>query len=242
MAAPQACRLGGPAPRYAGARNSGVFVWEIPVTLVSMFSTSAVVDSSYAVGAGVLLLWGLVDCFFGYRIFRLAVGLIGAFVGALLVSGLVAQWLGGDELVYWISLATGAVLGAVLSFSFYLVGVFLAGFSLGYVVAVGLVPFTGPAVTLLAGAVAGAVTGLLALVLQRFLISAATAFGGAFRVALAAVFFVERLDWQFYLRSPDQIPALLVGCWWVPVLMFGLGLCGLLVQLRSSSARQAGEA
>ncbi len=207
-----------------------------------MFSTSAVVDSSYAVGAGVLLLWGLVDCFFGYRIFRLAVGLIGAFVGALLVSGLVAQWLGGDELVYWISLATGAVLGAVLSFSFYLVGVFLAGFSLGYVVAVGLVPFTGPAVTLLAGAVAGAVTGLLALVLQRFLISAATAFGGAFRVALAAVFFVERLDWQFYLRSPDQIPALLVGCWWVPVLMFGLGLCGLLVQLRSSSARQAGEA
>lgn len=203
-----------------------------------MIAITAVLDSSYAVGAGVLLLWGLVDCFFGYRIFRFAVGLIGALVGGLLISSAAAQWFGGNELAYWIAFGAGAVLGLVLSFSFYLVGVFLAGFSLGYVVAVGLVPFTGPAVTLLAGAMAGAVTGLLALLLQRFLISAATAFGGAFRVALAAAFFVDKLDWQFYLRSPDQIPALMVGRWWVTVLMFGLGLCGLIVQLRGTPVHQ----
>lgn len=199
---------------------------------------SAGLDSSYTIGAAVLLLWGLVDCFFGYRIFRFAVGLIGAMVGALLISGAVAQWFPGNEPAYWIAFASGAIVGAVLSFSFYLVGVFLAGFSLGYVVAVGLVPVTGPAVTLLAGAVAGAVTGVLALLLQRVLISAATAFGGSFRVALAAAFFVDKLDWQFYLRSPDQIPALLVGRWWVTVLMFGLGVCGLLVQLRSAPAHK----
>ena len=229
----------GPSTGDAAARTSGVFLFPKPATLRRMLSTSAAVDSSYAIGAGVLLLWGLVDCFFGYRIIRFAIGLLGALVGALLVSGLAAQWLGGSELVYWIALGVGAVLGAVLSFSFFLVGVFLAGFSLGYLVAVGLVPFTGPGVTLLAGAVAGTVTGLLALVLQRFVISAATAFGGAFRVALAAAFFVDRLDWQFYLRSPDQIPALLVGRWWVTVLMFGLGLFGLLVQLGGASASKA---
>ncbi len=202
---------------------------------------SAVVDSSYAVGAGVLILWGLIDCFFGYRVFRFAVALMGALVGALLLSGAAAQWAGGNELAYWIFFGLGAVLGAILSFSFYLVGVFLAGFSLGYVVAVGLVPFTGPAVTLLAGALAGAVTGLLALVLQRFLISAATAFGGAFRVALGVAFFVEQLEWQPFLRSPDRVPALLVDRWWITAVMFGLGLCGLIVQLRRAPARKAVE-
>ena len=215
-----------------------MFLRQKPGTVDAMILSSVAVDSSSAVGAGVLLLWGLADCFWGYRIFRFAVALLGALVGGLLISGAAAQWFAGNELLYWIAFAVGAVLGAVLSFLFYLVGVFLAGFSLGYVVAVGLVPFTGPAVTLLAGAVAGAVTGLLALLMQRFLISASTAFGGAFRVALAVAFFAQGLDWQIYLRSPDQIPALLVGRWWIPALMFGLGLFGLLVQWRSAPARK----
>ena len=206
-----------------------------------MASMLGVVPTSYTVGAAVLLIWGLLDCFFGYRIFRVAVGLLGGLVCGLLVSSAASQWFGGSEVAYWIAFAGGAVLGLVLSFAFYLVGVFLAGFSLGYVVAVALVPLTGPAVTLLTGAVAGAVCGLLALLLQRFLISAATAFGGAFRVALAAAFFFEQLDWQFYLRSPDQIPALLVGRWWVPVVMIGLGLCGLMVQLSSAPKRETAE-
>lgn len=224
-----------------GGQTSSVFPRENSPIFDSMSFMSAAVDSSYVVGAAVLFLWGLIDCFFGYRVFRFAVALIGALVGALLVSGVAAQLGGANELVYWVTFVAGAVLGAVVSFSFYLVGVFLAGFSLGYVVAVGLVPFTGPAVTLLAGALAGAVTGLLALVLQRFLISAATAFGGAFRVALAVAFFVEQLDWQPFLRNPDRVPALLVEHWWVTALMFGLGLCGLIVQLRRPPVRKAVE-
>ncbi len=196
------------------------------------------VDPSITAGAGVLLAWGLLDCFFGYRIFRVAVALLGALVLGLFATSAVGQWVGGGEVLYWVAFAIGALLGFVLSFAFYLVGVFLAGFSFGYVVAIGLVPFTGPAMTLLIGAVAGAVCGLLAMLLQRLLVSAATAFGGAFRVALALAFFIDGLDWQFYLRTPDQIPSLLVGRWWVPLLMFGLGLCGFLVQLRSAPAEQ----
>ena len=185
-----------------------------------------------ALGAGVLLVWGLVDCFFGYRIFRVAVALLGALVLGLLAGGAAQQALGGGELTYWVAFAFGGLAGLVLSFAFYLFGVFLAGFSLGYVVVLGLLPFTGPVATLLIGAGAGVVCGLLALGLQRLFIAAATAFVGAFRVALAAAFFAERLDWQFYLRSPDQVPALLLGRWWISVLILGLGLFGLAVQLR----------
>jgi hypothetical protein len=193
-------------------------------------------DSSYTVGAAVLLVWGLLDCFFGYRIFRVAIALLGALVFGLFASSVVGQWFGGGEVLHWVAFAVGALLGLVFSFAFYLVGVFFAGFAFGYVVALALVPFTGPAATLLIGAVAGAGCGLLALMFQRLLIAAATAFVGAFRVALAAAFFLEGLDWQFYLRSPEQVPALLVGRWWVPVVVLALGLCGLIVQLSSKPA------
>ena len=193
-------------------------------------------NPSYTIGAAVLLGWGLLDCFFGYRVFRVAVALLGALVLGLLATSAVGQWFGGGEVVSWVAFAVGALLGLVLSFAFYLVGVFLAGFSFGYAVTLALVPFTGPAATLLIGAVAGTACGLLALLLQRLIIAAATAFGGAFRVALAAAFFVDGLDWQFYLHSPEQVPALLVGRWWVTVVTLGLGFIGLVTQLRRAPA------
>lgn len=201
-----------------------------------MVANTGTADSSYTIGAAVLLGWGLLDCFFGYRIFRVAVALLGALVLGLLFSSASVQWVGGGEVAYWVAFVIGAVLGLVVSFAFYLVGVFLAGFSLGYSLTLAVVPFTGPTATLLVGAIAGAVCGLLALVLQRLVVSAATAFVGALRVALAAAFFVEGMDWQFYLRQPDQVPALLVGRWWITAIVLGLGLVGFLTQLRSAPA------
>ena len=198
---------------------------------------AGVADPSYTIGAAVLLGWGLLDCFFGYRIFRVAIALLGALVLGLLATAAAGQ-AGCSEVVCWVALAAGAVLGLVLSFSLFLVGVFLAGFSLGYVVVLALVPFTGPAATQLIGAVAGAVCGLLAMVMQRFLICAATAFGGAFRVALAAACFLDGVDWQVCFRSPELTPSLLAGRWWFPVLVLVLGLIGLIVQLRSTGARK----
>lgn len=198
---------------------------------------AGVADPSYAIGAAVLLGWGLLDCFFGYRIFRVAVALLGALVLGLMATMIAAQ-AGLGDVACWVALAVGALVGLVLSFSLYLVGVFLAGFSLGFVVVLSLVPFTGPAATQLIGAVAGVVCGLLALVLQRLLICAATSFGGAFRVVLATAYFVEGIDWQVCFLNPEMTPSLLATRWWFPVLMLGLGLCGLLVQLRNSKSRR----
>ena len=91
---------------------------------------AGVADPSYTIGAAVLLGWGLLDCFFGYRIFRVAIALLGALVLGLLATAAAGQ-AGCSEVVCWVALAAGAVLGLVLSFSLFLVGVFLAGFSLG---------------------------------------------------------------------------------------------------------------
>jgi hypothetical protein len=201
----------------------------------SMTLLSASPDSTKTIGAAVLLGWGLLDCFWGYRIFRLAVALIGALVLGLVASGWIAP--GASPVWFWCAFGLGAVVGLVVSFAFYLVGVFLAGFALGCTVVLGLVPFLGPAASMLVGAIAGVVTGLLALVLQRLLISAATAFSGALRIVLAGAFFLENLDWQFYLRTPAQIPALLTSHWWLSLVLLGLGLFGLMVQLGNSSGK-----
>ncbi len=197
-------------------------------------TTAAEAANPDMIGAAVLLGWGLLDCFFGYRIFRVAVALLGALVVGLFVAGLATQWFGSGDLVFWTSFAGGAVLGFVISFAAYLVGVFLAAFSFGYVLVLGLSPVLGTSATLLVGALAGAVCGVLALVMQRLFVSAATAFTGAFRVALALAFFLEGLDWQYYLRSPEQVPALIAGRWWVAAVILGLGLVGLAVQLRTA--------
>ncbi len=223
-------------PGRGRGQTSCVFSGVDGVNVASMDVFLGAVDSSYTIGAAVLLAWGLLDCFFGYLIFRIAVALLGALVLGMFATSALSQWFWDGEILYWVAFGGGALLGLLLSFAFYLVGVFLAGFSFGYAVVLGLVPFTGPEATVLLGAIAGAACGLLAMIMQRLIISAATAFGGAFRVALAAAFFVDGLDWQFFLRSPEQIPALLVGRWWIPVAMLGLGLCGLVVQLRSGPA------
>ncbi len=187
------------------------------------------------IGAAVLLGWGLLDCFFGYRIFRVAVALLGAWVFGLFAAGIAVQWFGNSDVVFWAAFAGGALAGLLVSFAAYLVGVFFAGFSFGYVLVLSLAPVTGTAATMLVCALVGAACGVLALLMQRLFVSAATAFTGAFRVALALAFFCERLDWQFYLRSPEQVPALIAGRWWVAAVILGLGLVGLAVQMRSET-------
>lgn len=200
-----------------------------------MDALAEMAEPTNTIGAAVLLIWGLVDCFFGYRIFRVAVALLGALVVGLLATGAAGQ-AGYSEAVCWVALAVGAVVGLVLSFSLYLVGVFLAGFSLGYVAMLGLVSVTGTAAIQLAGAVAGAVCGLLALMMQRYVICAATAFGGAFRVMLVLAYYVDGVDWLAFFRNPEAMPAMIASRLWFPVGMLCIGLFGLVVQLRSTGS------
>ena len=191
-------------------------------------------------GAVVLLLWGLADCFWGYRIFRVAIALLGALAGGWLLAAGAAQ-LGAEEAVRWIAFAVGALLGAGLAFGFYLVGVFVLGFAFGFSVAVSLLPVMGDSLLLIVGAAVGVAAGFLALALQRVLLAATTAWSGAFRIALAAAFFVERLDWQLYLRDPTQIPTLVQLRPWISIVTLVVGVLGFLCQLSQGRAARREE-
>ena len=82
--------------------------------------------------AGVLLMGGIVACFFGYRLFRVVLAISGFILGALLASSIFGM---SDTGPMIIAALIGGLVGAGILFAAYFVGVALIGAALGAVVA-----------------------------------------------------------------------------------------------------------
>lgn len=174
--------------------------------------------------------WGVLDVFLGYRIFKVTLTVIGGLIGLAAGHGL-ATAVGFGPGAQVAALAIGALLGAGLAFLLYIVAVFIAGFGFGATLGVMLLANYNHLVSLLAGAVLGLVGGFLAVKLQRVLIVLSTALLGAFRVVLATLYFTHQIDWLYYFRQPEQMPALLDGNPWIFPAVLVLALVGALAQL-----------
>lgn len=184
------------------------------------------------------IVWGLLDCFFGYRVFKLTIGLLGALVGALLAqAGAQAAGLGsGGELA---ALVVGALLGAGLAFLAYIAAVFVAGFLFGATLAILLLSHFHHMVALLAAIVVGVIGGIAAVKLQRVVIILATALLGAFRAIFALMYFTSQLDWLYYFRQPQQIPAVIDTNAWVFPSVLVLAAVGAIAQFEIGGGKGA---
>lgn len=182
-------------------------------------------------GAGLLIVWGLLDCFFGYRVFKFTVALLGAAAGAVLGHQLFVEVLGITGDARWIGMAVGALTGGVLAFGLYLVGIFVLGFSLGFMLVPGFWHGGEKTVLLVAGAAGGLVCGIIAMMTQRLLVAAFTAWSGSIRVVLGAAFFIEGLDWSYYAAYPQEIGVLFSERFWMMIIFLVLGAAGFIAQL-----------
>lgn len=185
------------------------------------------------------IVWGLLDCFFGYRIFKVTIAVLGAVIGALLGQmATTAAGLGsGAELA---GVFVGALLGAGLAFLLYLAGVFIAGFGFGATLALLLLAHFNHSVALLASIVTGLVGGWAAVKLQKVVIVLATALLGAFRAMLALAYFTSQIDWLFYFQQPQHFPALIDHNGWMFPSILVLAAVGAIAQFEI--ARGAGGA
>lgn len=175
------------------------------------------------------LAWGLVDCCFGYRVFKVTVALLGAVGGALLGHlGAEAAGLGGGGELAGVFL--GALAGAGLAFLLYFAAVFAAGFGFGATLALLLLSHFNHMVALLTAIVAGVIGGIAAVKLQKVAIVLATALLGAFRALLALSYFTSQIDWIHYYRQPQQIPALIDHHAWMFPSILVLAALGAIVQ------------
>jgi hypothetical protein len=190
--------------------------------------------SSYELPAAILLvLGGAVACFAGYRLFRIVLGIYGFILGAMLVSSTMAA---SNTMGMVIAAVAGGIVGALILVFAYFIGIALVGAGLG-----ALIAHTAwgqaasgdpPAMVVILLAIFGA---LGAMVLQRYVIIVATAFGGAWTTIVGALAAAGDRDaaraasagsvWILYPLTPAP------GQRWVPIAWVVLGLIGLGVQL-----------
>lgn len=189
--------------------------------------------ASYQLPAAiVLLVGGVVACFFGYRLFRIVLAIYGFILGALVASSVFGA---SDTGPMVIAAVVGGLAGAGLLTAAYFVGVALVGAGLGALVANVVLAATGREPNFLAVvflAIAGAVASMS---LQRYFVIAGTAFGGAWTIIVGAMALAGNPRalaaaaagnvWVAYPLDPAP------GQRWVPAAWIVLGLIGAAVQL-----------
>ncbi len=174
--------------------------------------------------------WGLLDVFFGYRVFKITLSVMGGLFG-LAAGHALATAAGFGPGAQVAALVIGALLGAGLAFLLYIAAVFVAGFGFGATLGLLLLSNYHHMVALLTGAVMGIIGGFLAVKMQRILIVLSTALLGAFRAVLALSFFTSQMDWLHYYRQPDHLPALIEGNPWMFPSVLVLAAVGVIAQL-----------
>jgi uncharacterized protein DUF4203 len=193
---------------------------------------------SYALPAALLLLvGGVLSCFAGNRLFKITLAIYGFIFGAMIASSTMGV---SNTTGMIVAAVVGGIVGAVILVLAYFVGIALIGAGLGAAVAHlgwGAIR-TGdpPVVAVIVLAILGAIGAML---LQRYVIIVATAFGGAWtlivgalalmadRGALAAAGRTSRVGDVWILYPTTAAP----GQTWVPIAWIALGLIGTAVQL-----------
>jgi uncharacterized protein DUF4203 len=185
--------------------------------------------------AVVLLAGGLVSCFAGYRLFRVVLSIYGFILGALVATSIAGAGSTGTLLIWAVA---GGLAGAVILNFAYFLGVVLVGASIGAMLATVLFGRSGGdphTLVVVLFAIAGAVAASM---MQRYVIVAGTAFGGAWTALVGAMALVGDKAaakaasandvWVVYPLDPAP------GRRWLPIAWLVLGLAGLVVQLRSA--------
>jgi hypothetical protein len=183
------------------------------------------------------IIWGLLDVFFGYRIFKITLAVVGGLIG-LAAGHAVATLLGSGAGVVTALMVVGAMLGAAVAFLLYIAAVFVAGFGFGATLALLLLATQPQVVALVAGILLGIIGGFLAVKTQRILIVLSTSLLGSFRAIVALTYFTAQIDWLFYFRQPNQIAALLEGNGWMLPCILVLAVVGVITQLELGGSKE----
>jgi hypothetical protein len=172
---------------------------------------------------------GLIECFFGYKILRFLLGVLGFIAGAVIFGSLGYELSGGSELISIAAGLAGGLTGAFITYTLYIVGVFAIGAALGFMTAsyvFGIMNTDPMPIVLIAAAALG---GILAAVLQKPMLILATAFGGAYAAVAGITYLISKnfdpLDPEFLnTLGEDQL-------YRMAIIWFGLGVFGFVVQL-----------
>jgi hypothetical protein len=131
---------------------------------------------------------GIIICFWGYRIFKVALGIAGFIAGAVLFFNFGSIYT-ANMIVLVILAVFGGLIGASLSVAFYFIGLFLlgalAGWQLGFMIAAAL----NTEFLIVIPIIAALAAGVIACFLQKPVIVLSTALIGAWGVVTGGFHF-----------------------------------------------------
>jgi MFS family permease len=177
---------------------------------------------------------GLFYCYLGYKIFKIILGILGFAVGAALGGALAYSSSGGDGGSVLIAALLAGALGAALFVALYFVGTFLLGAGLGGLLGAVLSQASGsgsPSVELIL--ILAVIGGILAIILQKFVIIVSTALVGSWAIVTGIYYFAEPRPYRTVALEnlKDILPATAhLGL--IVVLWILVGITGVVVQYR----------
>lgn len=186
------------------------------------------------------LLLGLAALFAGYRFFLLLLPIWGFFAGFFLAVSAVTILFGDGFLSTVLGWVVGFIVGlifSVLSYLFYVAGVAILAGSVGYALGAGLMYaiFDDPAVVaFVVGMVAAVIVaiGTLLLNLQKWVIVAITAIGGASSLFLSGMLLFNVIELSDLGGNPVQ--AVIDSSWFWFLIWLVLAAAGVAVQIATS--------
>ena len=177
----------------------------------------------------VAVILGLLVCFFGHRIFRFVLAIIGFVIGASFVAGFGYTLTDGKDIaVILLAAIAGGLIGAVLLLFLYSAGVFLMGAVFGILLFSGILVVIDISTAPVAYIVPALLGGTAALLLQRFMIVLITSFTGAWAAVMGALYLLignfNPLEPEF-INSIDDVQTYRIVFSWL-----ALGVLGFVVQ------------
>ena len=198
--------------------------------------------ASVIFAASLSALLGLAFCFLGYRVFLVMLPIWGFFAGFWLGAEAVALLLGTGFLATvtgWVAGAALGLVGAVLSYVFYLAGVAIVAAGVGAALGAGLmsaIGFETGLLTTLAWLAGGLVAAGLTLWynVQKYVIIVITAAAGANLLVLSPLLLFGRISLEELTLAGSSVGLVFQESWlWVVVWVI-LAVAGVVVQLRAN--------
>lgn len=184
------------------------------------------------------VLFGLIQCFFGYRIFKFVLAITGCLIGAAL-GATIGFALSRDQGVSFLSAVAGAIVVSFLSVFLYVAGVFVVGAFFGSLVGTFLLSLVKPEPQTALIVIPAIIGGIIAVIFSRFMIIASTSFAGAWSVVAGFDYLnggrLSPLNPLRILQTNSEHLPPLVLAWLL------LGIFGVFVQYRYTARRKQPE-
>lgn len=188
------------------------------------------------------VLLGLAFCFAGYRFFLVMLPIWGFFGGFWIGAYAISLILGSGFLATTTGLVVGfvvGIIGAVLSYLFYTVGVLIIAGAFGAALGSGIMSALGfdpGLITTIVAIISGLVAAGLTLVLniQKYVIITISAMAGALLVILSGLLLFGQVTVADLQSGGNFVQPIFQGSWFWGLVWLALAIAGVVLQIRAN--------